>query len=62
MSILLLLIIIDTHCIMFRFLIFIIFLVLTYANPIKCENLIIETRSGMLIFYYVEVGDGIKKV
>lgn len=36
--------------------------VFAFVLPNKWENVLIETRGGMLISYSVEVGEGIKQV
>jgi hypothetical protein len=36
--------------------------ILAFVYPNKWENVLIETRGGMLISYSVEVGEGIKQV
>ena len=42
--------------------IFIGFLVYTYKNKTKWDNVIVETRGGLLLFYSVESGQGISQV
>jgi hypothetical protein len=43
-------------------LIFIGFVIYSYKNSIKWDNVIIETRGGMLLFYSVDIGEGINQV
>ena len=52
----------SVSTILFGLIICIGFLVYSIVNKIKWDNVIIETRGGLLLFYSVNEGEGINQV